>query len=132
MRKRDSIVVILTMLQSCLLFSQAADHKPSGFYFNGKEFHLGMSEQDAMTELAECCRLSPPPRKDEVDATPLGRSRGYFILPKDEQNLSILGGIWFKGQKVASVSRELAQDVDTSSDDLVAFMRALKRSSHKA
>jgi hypothetical protein len=128
MRKRDSIVLNLAMLQSCLLFSQAADHKPSGFYFNGKEFHLGMSEQDAMTELAACCRLSPPPRKSSVDATFLGKPQGYFILPKDEKNVSILGAIWFKGQKVARVSRELAQDVDTSSDDLVAFMRALKRS----
>lgn len=38
------------------------------------------------------------------------------------------GGIWFKSQRVVSLSHGLANDVDTYNDDLVAFMRTLKRS----
>jgi hypothetical protein len=121
MRNRNSGVLLLAMLQSCLLFSQTADHKQPGFYFNGKEFHLGMSEREAMAELSECCKLSPPPKSDADNA-------GYFVIAKGEGSQPIIGGIWFKGQTVVSISREIANDVDTSNDELVAFMRAFKRS----
>lgn len=129
MRKRDSSVLVIAILQSCLLFAQAGDHKPAGFYFNGKEFYLGMSEREAMEELSECCKLSPPPKPD-VDnaASASGQSKGYFVIAKGEGAQPILGGIWFKSQRVVSLSHGLANDVDTYNDDLVAFMRTLKRS----
>ena len=129
MRKRNLAALILAMLQSCVLLSQAANHKPSGFYFNGKEFHLGMSQTEALAELSECCNLSPPPKPGELSAANQSvQPKGYFVISKEERHHSILGSIWFKGQKVVGLSHELALDVDTSSDDLVAFMRDLKRS----
>lgn len=129
MRKRDLGVLVLAVLEACLLSSQAADHKPTGFYFKGKEFHLGMSEREAMAELSVCCKLSPPPKPDADGAvSPPGQPKGYFIIAKEESSQSVLGAIWFKGQKVVSLSHELAENVDTSNDELVAFMRAFKRS----
>jgi len=82
-----------------------------------------------MAELSDCCKLSPPPKPTvDGDASPPGQLKGYYILAKGEPPQSVLGGIWFKGQKVVSLSRELANNVDTSDDELVAFMKAFKRS----
>jgi hypothetical protein len=117
----------LCLLQAPTLWSQ--EQKPAGFYFGGKEFHLGMSYADALNRLSECCTLSPPARtiKEELD-TPPGQEAGYFILSKDKSSQEVLGGISFRNHKIASISRDLARDVDSSDDNLVAFIRELKRS----
>jgi hypothetical protein len=117
----------LCLLQASTLWSQ--EQKPAGFYFGGKEFHLGMSYADAMSRLSECCTLSPPARTIKEDSnTPSGKETGYFILSKDKSSPEMLGGIWFRNNKISSISRELARDVDSSDDNLVAFIREFKRS----
>ena len=123
---RSPVIVALLMLASTL-WSQ--EQKPAGFYFGGKEFHLGMSYADAMNRLSECCTLSPSARTIKEDSdTPPEQETGYFILSKDKSSKELLGGIWFRNHKITSISRELARDVDSSDDNLVAFIRALKRS----
>ncbi len=129
MRKRDFGLLATVILQTCVLVSQTGSQKPSGFYFNGKEFHLGMSEREALAELSDCCKLSPPPSlSDDSTTTDSGQTKGYYVLSKQQGNQSVLGGIWFKGQKVVSLSRDLSSNFDTYSDDLVTFMRTFERS----
>ena len=53
---------------------------------------------------------------------------GHFILSKDESPQRILGGIYFSGGIVLRVTRPIAEEVDTSNDDVVGFARAIKRS----
>lgn len=121
MPKQFSIFMALVLFNSFAVFSQPSIQKSTGLYINGKEFHIGMTEQSALAELSDCCELSPPAAKSTNNP-----SGGYFVLPKNPPQ-TIIGAIWFRDQKVVSVSRELADNVDTSSDDLVAFMRAFKR-----
>lgn len=129
MRKRDFGFLAAVMLQTCVLVSQTGSQKPSGFYFNGKEFHLGMSEREAMAELSDCCKLSPPPSlSDDSTTKDSGQTEGCYVLSKQQGNQSVLGGIWFKGQRVVSLSRDLSNNFDSTSDNLVAFMRAFQRS----
>jgi hypothetical protein len=128
MRKRNVGVLILVLLDSCLLFSQAADRNPPVFYFGGKQFYVGMSKGEAVSALSVCCKLSPPTESEgEKRPSPAGKMLGHFILPKEEPAQRILGSISFSDGKVARISRGLADDVDTFNEDLVAFMRALKR-----
>ena len=126
MLKRYLCFVFLALSNSCAPLSQQDHARPAGLYVNGKEFHVGLAEQVALAELADCCKLSPPPESTGSGAA--SPSGGFFILPKKESPQPILGAIWFRDHKVVSVSRELADNVDTSSDDLVAFMKAFKRS----
>lgn len=120
-------LLLLASSQTCLLYSQ--NSKPTGFYFGGREFHPGMPEGEAINQLSECCTLSPPVGSIKDDAAaPAGETKGYFILSKGKSSQGILGGIWFKNHKVASISHELADSVDPSDDNLVAFVRAFKRS----
>jgi len=125
MRKLYFGLALCLLLQAPTLWSQ--EQKPAGFYFGGKEFHLGMSYADAMNRLSECCTLSPPARTIKEDSdTPPGKETGYFILSKDKSEM--LGGLWFRDHKISSISRDLAKDVDSSDDNLVVFIRELKRS----
>jgi hypothetical protein len=127
MRKLYFGLALCLLLQAPTLRSQ--EQKPAGFYFGGKEFHLGMSYAHAMNRLLECCTLSPPARTIKEDSdTPSGKETGYFILSRDKSSPEMLGGIWFRNHKISSISRDLARDVDSSDDNLVAFIRELKRS----
>jgi hypothetical protein len=119
-------VLALALLESGALLSQTTNHKLSGFNFNGKNFQLGMPEREAMAKLSECCKLSPPP-KEGADLDP--STHGYYVFAKEGTGFSqSMGGIWFKEQRVVSLSHDLTSNVDTSNDDLVSFMRVLKRS----
>jgi hypothetical protein len=127
MRKVYFGLALCLLLQAFTLWSQ--EQKPAGFYFGGKEFHLGMSYADAMNRLSECCTLSPSARTIKEDSdTPPGKETGYFILSRDKSSPETLGGIWFRNHKIVSISRDLARNVDPSDDNLVAFVRELKRS----
>lgn len=129
MRKRNVGILGLVLFESCLLFSQAADAKPPVFYFGGKQIYVGMSKRQAVAALSACCRLSPPAESEvEKQPRPAGVILGHMILPKEEPPQRILGKIYFSGGIVARVSRGLAEDVDTYNEDLVAFIRVLKRS----
>ena len=127
MRKLYFGLALCLLLQAPTLWSQ--EQKPAGFYFGGKEFHLGMSYADAMNRLSECCTLSLPARTIKEDSdTPPGKETGYFILSRDKLSPEMLGGIWFRNHRISSITRYLASDVDSFDGNLVAFIRALKRS----
>ena len=116
----------LCLLQAPTLWSQ--EQKPAGFYFGGKEFHLEMSYADAMNRLSDCCTLSPPARTIKEDSDTPPRETSYFILSKDKSSQEVLGAIWFRNHRITSMTRYLARDVDSYDDNLVAFIRELKRS----
>ncbi len=127
MRKIYFGLALYLLLQATTLWSQ--EQKLAGFYFGGKEFHLGMSYADAMNRLSECCALSPPARTIKEDSdTPPEKETGYFILNKDKSSSEILGEISFRNQRISSITRYLARNVDSSDDNLVVFIRELKRS----
>ena len=129
MPKRAVCVFAVVLFQSCLLYSQSADGNLPVFYFGGKQFHVGMSERDAVTALFSCCKLSPPAESEvEKRANTAGTMAGHFILPKEASTQPILGAIYFSGGKVVRISRGLADNVDTFNENLVAFVRAFKRS----
>lgn len=120
MRKRRFAALAILVLITAPLFAQAAaDQYEPNEYFGGNKLYIGMSESDALTALRSCCELSPG-----VEKAP---SAGQFIVAKNPSTQPILGTIWFSEGTVVSISRELAPDVDTSSDDLVGFVRVLVR-----
>jgi hypothetical protein len=124
--RKKSFVALL--LLAVLVVPLTADQRPS-FVFGGKQFYVGMSMSEAVRLLSACCRLSPP-----IDASteklPLTASGGHFIWKEDGTETSILGGIFFADQKVTRLTKPIADDVDFSNEDLVAFTRALKRVLH--
>ncbi|MCU1268911.1 MAG: hypothetical protein JWN74_205 [Acidobacteriaceae bacterium] len=129
MSKREVCVFAVVLFQSCLLYSQSNDRNPPVFYFGGEQFYVGMSKRDAAMALSSCCRLSPPAESEvEKRPSPAGKMVGHFVLPKEESTQAILGVIYFSEGKVVRISRALADNVDTFNEDLVAFMRAVKRS----
>lgn len=128
MQKRAMVFLGLVFM-SCLVMSVAADEKPPTFFFGGQQVYAGMSKQEAVAVLSRCCKLSPPAESDvETRPAPPGVMSGHFILPKEESRQIILGGIYFSGGKVLRVTRPLAEEIDTSSDDVVGFARAIERS----
>jgi hypothetical protein len=122
MKKRT----VLTILLFCFTLSLAADQKPAEIYFGGKRFVAGMSKSQAAALLSECCILHPA-----LDSEPENMSSnahgmvGHFVDSKQDQHA--LGSVFFVGSKVARVSRPLDDEFNTSSDDVVAFARALDR-----
>jgi hypothetical protein len=129
MQMRKGWIFATVLLLTCLLSSQSGDQNPPVFYFGGKRFYIGMSKRDAVAALSACCKLSPPPESEiEKQRAALGKQQGHFLLPKEESMQPILGAIYFSEGKVVRISRGLADHVDTFNEDLVAFMRAVKRS----
>jgi hypothetical protein len=101
------------------------DQRPS-FVFGGKQFYVGMSMSEAVQLLSACCKLAPPIEAN-TEKNPLTARGGHFILKENGTETSILGGIFFAGLKVARLTKPMADNVDFSNEDLVAFTRALKR-----
>ena len=106
-----------------------ADQKPPVFMFGGNRLYIGMSKHDAVAALSACCKLTPP-AQSEIEKLPVpdGQILSHIISPKDGSEFRILGTIAFRDGKVLRMTRPLDNDLDTYSDDVVAFMRALKRS----
>jgi len=118
-----------SLVQDRAISSSAVDKKPPVFVFGGRPLHAGMSQREAVASLSACCKLSPPAESEvEGQPAPAGTAVGHFILPKEELPRRILGTVYFSGGKVARVTRPLDDEVDSYSDDVVAFARALKRS----
>jgi hypothetical protein len=129
MQKRTMIFSGFILLGCCLALSGASDEKRPTFLFGGQRVYVGMSKQDAVAALSQCCKLSPPVESEvEKRPAPEGVMAGHFILPKEESPQRILGAIYFSAGKVRRVTRPLAEEVDTSNDDVVGFARAIKRS----
>jgi hypothetical protein len=108
-----------------LLLPLAGDQRPS-FVFGGKQFYVGMSMSEAARLLSACCQLSPPIEAN-IEKNPLPANNGHFILKKDGTQTAMLGAVFFADQRVARLTKPMADDVDFSNEDLVAFTRALKR-----
>ena len=129
MLKRISIILGLIALGSILTLSVAADGKSPAFYFGGKEVRVGMPQTEVVAALSNCCKLTPEVGSMvEQRTAPAGRMLGHIILPKDESPRPILGAIFFSSGRVVRVTRPLADEVDTSNEDVVGFARAIKRS----
>jgi hypothetical protein len=116
---------IMFLLFVVLVLPLVADQRPY-FVFGGKQFYVGMSMSEAVQLLTVCCKLSPPIEAN-TERNPLTSRGGHFIWKKGGTETSILGGIFFAGQKVTRLTKPMADDVDFSNEDLVAFTRALKR-----
>ena len=121
--RRTRVVTLLSLLVP--LLSLASDQR-SSFTFGGKQFYIGMSMSEAVQLFSDCCQLSPP-IKAKIEKDPLTANGGHFILEKEGTETKIVGTVFFSDQRVTSMSRPIAEEVDTSNDDLVAFTRALKR-----
>ena len=129
MQKGTVILFGFILIGSCLMLSVAAGEKPPTFFIGGQQVRAGMSQQEAVAALSHCCKLSPPVESGvERRPAPEGVRAGHFILSKEESPQRILGAIYFSGGKVLRVTRPIAEDVDTSNDDVVGFARAIKRS----
>jgi hypothetical protein len=124
MRHRKASFIAL-LLFAALVLPVVADQKPY-FIFGEKQFYVGMRMSEAVQLLSVCCALSPPIEAD-TEKNPLTGKGGHFILKENGTGHSILGEIVFAGQKVTRLTKPMADDVDFSNDDLVAFSRALKR-----
>jgi hypothetical protein len=121
MTRRKSTVTAF-MLLVLLVLPLAADQKPS-FVFGGKQIFIGMTMSEAVQLLSDCCLLSPPMGNKIEEKRVHG---GHFIAKKDQPEVP-LGTIYFDNHEVARMTKPIANDVDFSSDDLVAFTRAVKR-----
>ena len=106
-----------------LSLSLSADQRPS-FVFSGKQLYIGMTESEVTELLEDCCKISPP-LTNQTEKNPLTPGAGQFIIKKDEP--LILGGIYFENHRVRRLTKPVAEDVDFSNDELVAFTRDLKR-----
>src|SRR5690348_13557033 len=116
---------VALILCASLVLPLVADQRPY-FVFGGKQFYVGMTMSDAVRLLSLCCELSPPIEAN-TEKNPLTARGGHFILKKDGTETSILGGIFFADQKVTRLTKPMADDVDFSNEDLVAFTRSVKR-----
>lgn len=123
--RHNKLGLIAFVLFVVLVLPLAADQRPY-FVFGGKQFYVGMSMSEAVQLLSGCCKLSPPIEAN-VGKNPLTEKGGHFILKEVGTETSIIGGIFFADQKVTRVTKPMADDVDFSNEDLVAFIRALKR-----
>jgi hypothetical protein len=104
-----------------------ADHKPATMMLGGSEFYIGMSKAEAGRLLASCCKVRPPLDENIEAATSAvkGGYAGHFVLSKDSSTM--LGGIFFSNGRVVRITRGLNDDFDEQGDDVVAFVRVLKR-----
>ncbi len=110
-----------------LVLPTIADQKPPVFVFGGNRLYIGMSKQDALAALSNCCTLSPPAESGKDDLTPEGLILGHFIISKDGSPFHMLGTISFHNGRVLRMTRPLVDEIDTWNDDVVSFARALKR-----
>lgn len=129
MCKRRALILAIALLEICLVVPLIADQKPAVFMFGGNQLYVGMSKHDAVAALSVCCKLIPP-AQSEIEKIPVpdGQILSHFIQPKNDSEFRILGSIAFRDGKVLRMTRPLDNDLDTYSDDVVAFVRALKRS----
>lgn len=124
---KRNIFLGLTLLG--LVLPIIADQKPPVFVFGGNRLYIGMSKHDAVAALSNCCTLSPPADSDvEKQPAPEGVILGHFIASKDGPPYRMLGSISFRNGKVLRMTRPLADDIDSSNDEVVGFARALRRS----
>jgi hypothetical protein len=129
MQKRTMCLLGFVLVETCLVLQLIADQKPPVFVFGGNRLYVGMPKHEAVASLSACCKLSPPAESEvETQPAPGGMMPGHFIVPKEESPQRILGSVYFSGGKIIRITRPLDGDVDTSSDDVVGFARALKRS----
>lgn len=129
MRTSANRILVVVPFAIFLVLPITADQEPPVFVFGGHRLYVGMSKHDALAALSNCCKLSPPAESDiEKEPVPEGVVLGHFIQTKSGPPYRMLGSISFFNGKVLRVTRPLADEVDTSNDDLVAFVRALKRS----
>jgi hypothetical protein len=128
MQKRTTILFGFILIGICLLPSVAADEKPPTFFFGGQQVRVGMTQQEAVTALSRCCKLSPPVESEIAkQPAPEGGMLGHFILSREESTQRMLGAIYFSGGKVLRATQPLAEEVDGHNDDVVGFARAIKR-----
>src|SRR5882762_3945712 len=127
MGMKRNILLGLALLD--LVLPIIADQKPPAFVFGGNRLYIGMSKHDAVAALSVCCKLTPP-AQSEIEKLPVpdGQILSHFISSKDGSEFRILGTIAFRDGKVLRMTRPLDNDLDTYSHDVVAFVRALKRS----
>lgn len=119
-QRKASLIFLLFVAFVLPLVADQRQH----FVFGGKQFYVGMSMSEAVQLLSACCKLSPPIEAN-IEKNPA--HGGHFILKEIGTETSIIGGIYFAGQRVARLTKPMADDVDFSNEDLVAFTRALKR-----
>ena len=124
MRQRKASLIAF-LLFVVLVLPLEADQRPY-LAFGGKQFYVGMSMSEAVRLLSACCKLSPPIEAN-IEKNPLKARGGHLILKEVGTETSLLGGIFFADQKVTRLTKPIADDVDFSNEDLVAFTRALKR-----
>ena len=120
---KASLIVFLLFVVSVLPLG--ADQRPS-FVFGGKLFYVGMSMSEAVQLLSACCRVSPPIDAN-IEKRPLTARGGHFIWRGEGTEASIIGVIFFADQRVVRLTKPMAEDVDFTNEDLIAFTRALKR-----
>lgn len=93
----------------------------------GKAFRVGMSRQEAMTLLAECCMGSPwtPAQMSSLapGVTPPGDDDGLFIFDKTK---ALVGAIFFSGGRVVGLRRDEKQSRGQAAGDVIlAFYRSV-------
>jgi hypothetical protein len=121
-RLKPSLIAFVFLV---LVVPLVADQRPY-FVFGGKQFYVGMSMSDAVKMLSDCCQLSPPIEAN-IEENPLTANGGHFVTKKEGTKTTMLGGIFFADQRVIRLTKPIADYVDFSNEDLVAFTRALKR-----
>jgi hypothetical protein len=85
---------VFALLLTCTVVSVAVAQRPAeSVIFNGQRFEPGMPRTEALARLAQCCSFS-------------GSGDSFFITTK-EPPIDIIGGIWFMGNKVSMLRRDL-------------------------
>ncbi|MGB8890137.1 MAG: hypothetical protein WCC87_25660 [Candidatus Korobacteraceae bacterium] len=110
---RCVVLFLLTISFSGFVFAQQSSEK---LIIGGESFGVGMAQQEAMKKLDKCCVVSggKDPRDTAVQA--------FFIMNKSRND--ILGGIWFRDNKVERLER----DGEFSDDpNAVNFLTSLYR-----
>lgn len=130
MRKQRMTLLGFMLFGACLVLPQTGDRRQPVFVFGGKQLYVGMSKQEAAASLSACCKLSPSAESEveKKQPAPEGVMVGHFILPKEGSPPLVFGAVYFSGGKVVRLTRPLAEEVDTSNDDVVGFARTIKRS----
>lgn len=122
------IVAFVLCLTAALGSARTGSESPT-FYFGGRAFHVGMSQDVAARAFDECCVLSPP-LSAGIERQPAvhGRLLGHLILLKGEKNQESVGTVTFSGNVIVGMTRTLGGDeINPSSEDVVAFAKALRR-----
>jgi hypothetical protein len=80
----------------------------------GKAFRIGMSRQEALTLLSECCYVPPEAASND----------SMFIINKTGK--AIVGGIFFRGGRVVGLRRHERQSQDKAVGEFIlAFYRSV-------